>query len=121
MCANLIPASPKRSLQSVWTAISLSEAVAIRDWLFDPARNFNLTRGDVAEAKCVFVFPIRHNHSSAYAGGRRGPIRTARVLTNRSSVTTMSSSSKRTTHPKPTRSLTSLAMHPNQRAPPASS
>ena len=64
VCAAASPAAPKSPvLDSVWTSLSVEEAVAIRTWLFEPEQGFNLTSGESAEAKYVplplSLFPQR--------------------------------------------------------------
>lgn len=51
VCAATSPQAPVGLVDSVWTSLSVEEAVKIRAWLFEPAQGFNLTSGEAAEAR----------------------------------------------------------------------
>ncbi|KAI0659027.1 amine oxidase catalytic domain-containing protein [Cubamyces menziesii] len=51
------PASPPAKINP-WASLTISETVSISEWLADPARSLNLTRGDKAVLSDDFVYHI---------------------------------------------------------------
>lgn len=55
-CAHVEPVTPSKHHDSVWTSLTVQEAVDVRKWLFEGSRELNLTRGDTAVMKYVAFF-----------------------------------------------------------------
>ncbi|KAL4249686.1 Amine oxidase [Abortiporus biennis] len=58
-CAsNLPPPANPPAKVNIWASLSTSELVSITKWVEDPARRFNLTRGDIASIGDNFIYHI---------------------------------------------------------------